>query len=95
MPGTSAFLLRALAYDPMSSTSLLHQTKLSTGISHPQPPPPLALQLEDIMMKPDPDSTAASEPLLEQEELDLDLPSSIVEEIEVCNSQIAHEAISI
>jgi hypothetical protein len=87
------FLSRAWADDPLISMSLLPKKALldqlelqvetsdsdkpSTSRPGPQPYPQLNL-LEDITK---PNSTATSP--LEPEELDLDLPSSVTEELEI------------
>jgi hypothetical protein len=90
MPEPNSFLLRAWASDPLISMSLKpkpDQIKLwmnpsTTWSTVTSPPRQLSpkLELEDIK-KPFPLIPAS---LLEPEEFDLDLPSSVVEEIEVC-----------
>jgi hypothetical protein len=92
MPEINTFLARAWANDPLISMSLLpkktqldnldHHTTPSqagaTSLACPQLKPSDSAQLEDLIK---PKSNAASP--LEPEESDSDLPSSVVEEIEV------------
>jgi hypothetical protein len=88
MPKLNSFLLRAWASDPLISMSLKpkpDQIKLWMNPNttwSTSPPRELSpkLELEDIK-KPFP---LIPPSLLEPEEFDLDLPSSVVEEIEVC-----------
>jgi hypothetical protein len=94
MPEPNSFLLRAWASDPLISMSLQpknHQIKLfrmKTSSTSPLSQPFPQLKLEDIKKKPAPFPlipASLPEPELEEPESDLDLPSSVVEEIEVCN----------
>jgi hypothetical protein len=84
MAGSNTFLSRALASDPLMTMSLLprnarlDQTNLKLT-SRPQPSP----QLEDII-KPTGNSESIAASPLEPDGSDLDLPSSVFEEIEVC-----------
>jgi hypothetical protein len=94
MPELNTFLSRALASDPLMTSMTLLPKK--TGTSHPPSQPSLQLECEDIHtqagnlnLKPVQVSIPASESPLEQalevSDSDSNLPSSVVEEIEVCS----------
>jgi len=94
MPEPNAFLLRAWADDPLMSMSLVppkktqsDQSKPGIDTSHPSHPSlQVQLKVEDIV-KPVQVVTIPASPL-EQEVSDSELPSSLVDEIEVRSSSL-------